>query len=191
MSEFLVSDDGVLTEAVARDLAAFYKTKYPELDQLAFEAHVMVVRAYGALKIDAPFESRGGLTKARYNVLRLLYQSEHGRLPMSDIVQGMQVSPTNITKLVDGLEVDGFARRVEDPEDKRRLQVELLPKGRVVLEETFPLVGQHVNGLWQSMTREEKKTLINLLSKLRLHILTWTGSVEAPKKDAPLSAISN
>jgi DNA-binding MarR family transcriptional regulator len=148
-----------------------------------------VVRAYAALKIDAPFESRGGLTKARYNVLRLLYQSDNGRLPMSDIVQGMQVSPTNITKLVDGLEVDGFARRVDDPEDKRRLHVELLPKGRKVLEETFPLVGQHVNGLWQSMTDEEKKTIIHLLSKLRLHILTWTGSGEASKTETHLSAV--
>ena len=41
-----------------------------------FEAHIMIMRAYAALRVDAPFERRGGMTKARYNVLRMLH-GEH------------------------------------------------------------------------------------------------------------------
>lgn len=164
-----------MSEPAATEQADWYVSQCPELDALDFEAHIMVMRAYAALKTDAPFEQRGGLTKARYNVLRLLYGAEGNRKLMTDIVVGMNVSPTNITKLVDGLERDGYVRRAGSLKDKRKVWVELLPAGSDVVEETLPDVVRHVSSLWQGLSREDKRVLVHLLAKLRLDILTHSA----------------
>ena len=174
-SHFVVGEGGLLSEPAATEQADWYVRKCPELDPLDFEAHIMVMRAYAALKTDTPFERRGGLTKARYNVLRMLHGAEGNRKLMTDIVVGMNVSPTNITKLVDGLERDGYVRRVGNLKDKRKVWVELLPAGSDVVEEILPDVVRYVSSLWQGLSREEKKVLVHLLAKLRLDILTHSA----------------
>ena len=91
---------------------------------------------------------------------------------MSEIVHGMNVSATNVTKLVEGLERDGYVRRVDNPRDKRKVWVELMPKGHEAVEDAIPSVSQHITNLWMCLSAEEKKVLIHLLSKLRFGILT-------------------
>jgi DNA-binding MarR family transcriptional regulator len=178
--QFVVGDRGLLSEPAASEQAGWYVSKCPDLDPLDFEAHIMLMRAYGALKTDAPFERRGGMTKARYNVLRMLLGSDGHRKQMTDIVVGMNVSPTNITKLVDGLERDGYVRRAGNLRDKRKVWVELLPAGADLVEDTMPDVVRHVSSLWQGLTREDKRVLVHLLAKLRLDILTRSaeGQIE-------------
>ena len=170
--QFEVREDGLLTERPVADLAAWYSKYCPGTEPLAFEAQFMLMRAYMSLKLDSPFELRGGLTRARYNVLRLLSQSPDERLLMTDIVQGMNVSPTNITKLVDVLVKDGYVVRVPDQVDKRKFWVELLPAGREIFEEMIPEVGDHVQAFWTGITDKEMRTLIHLLARLRMNILT-------------------
>jgi DNA-binding MarR family transcriptional regulator len=172
MPQFFVHDDGLLSEVEATNQADWYSKLVPGADPLSFEAHLMIMRANAALRIDAPFYSRGGLTKARYNLLRLLYQADDYRMLMTEIVQGMNVSPTNITKLVDGLEKDGYVQRVGNETDKRKVWVELTPTGHTVLLGQFPEVVRHVVGLWTGVSSEEKRILVHLLAKVRLSILT-------------------
>lgn len=185
MAQFVVGDDGLVTEAAATEQARWYVSKCPDVEPVDFEAHIMLIRAYAALKIDAPFERGAGLTKARYNVLRLLYSAEDSRMLMTELVHGLNVSPTTITKLVDGLEEDGSVRRVGNIRDKRKIWVELMPKGREVVEDTFPNVVRHIGSLWVGLSSQEKKVLIHLLSKLRYGILTDAAHehVESVAKD--------
>lgn len=176
--QFVVGEGGLLTETAACEQAGWYAARCPELDPLDFEAHIMLMRAYSALRTDTPFDRRGGLTKARYNVLLMLHGEPDKRKLMTDIVQAMSVSPTNITKLVDGLERDGYVRRAGNPHDKRKVWVELLPSGTDVVEETLPEVVRHVSSMWHGLTPEEKKVLVHLLTKLRLEILTHHADVQ-------------
>ncbi len=178
MPRFLVGEDGMLSEVEASEQAQWYVRQAPEMEPLAFEAHLMIMRAYNALKTDMPFQRRKGLTKARYNVLRLLYQRQDTRMPMGDIIQGMNVSPTNITKLVDGLEKDSLVKRAFDGADKRKIWVELTPAGSDVVHETFPDVVRHVDSLWQGLNPEERRVLIHLLAKLRFTILTNSSEAQ-------------
>lgn len=178
MSQFEVREDGLLSEKPVIELADWYSRHCPGTEPLAFEAQFMLMRAYMSLKLDSPFELRGGLTRARYNVLRMLAQTEEGRLLMTDIVQGMNVSPTNITKLVDVLVKDEYVRRVPDPADKRKFWVELLPEGRRIFEETIPDVGDHVRAFWTGISELEMRTLIHLLSRLRMNVMTSESFAE-------------
>jgi DNA-binding MarR family transcriptional regulator len=175
MEQFVVGIDGLLSEVFAAEQAAWFGGKSLSADPIDFEAHFMLMRGFEALKIEAPFE-RGGVSKARFGILRLLCQAEDHRMVMSEIVQRLNVSPTNITKLVDGLERGGYVRRVGNALDKRRIWVELLPAGKEIVDELMPSVVEHIHMLWSGLSNDEKRVLVHLVSKLRLSILTGAAS---------------
>jgi DNA-binding MarR family transcriptional regulator len=172
MNQFEVGEDGLLSETPVTELASWYAEYCPRTRELAFEAQFMLMRTYMSLKLDSPFELRGGITRARYNVLRILAQAPDDRMLMTEIVTRMNVSPTNITKLVDVLVEDDYVQRVPDPADKRKFWVELLPKGRQTFEEIIPDVGDHVAAFWNGITEQEMRTLVHLLARIRLNALT-------------------
>ncbi len=181
MPEFLIGEDGFMTEKSIHDLAHWYSERAPDPDCLTFEVHLMLMRAYATLAIGSQFEIRGGLSRARYNVLRILYQNPEHRLLMSEIVEGLRVSPTNITKLVDGLVTDGLVRRVGHSEDKRKTWAELTNKGQQVVELAIPGVAAHTGRLWGGLNHQEKHLLIHLLAKLRMHNATDDASASISK----------
>jgi DNA-binding MarR family transcriptional regulator len=76
----------------------------------------------------APFE----LTFARYEALMLLYLSRAGSLPMGKIGSRLQVHPTSVTNLIDGLEKLGYAERTPHPEDRRTTLAAITARGREV-----------------------------------------------------------
>jgi DNA-binding MarR family transcriptional regulator len=76
----------------------------------------------------APFE----LTFARYEALMLLYLSRAGALPMGKIGSRLQVHPTSVTNLIDGLEKLGYAERTPHPADRRTTLAAITPRGRDV-----------------------------------------------------------
>ena len=76
----------------------------------------------------APFD----LTFARYEALMLLYLSRAGSLPMGKIGVRLQVHPTSVTNLVDGLEKSGYAMRTPHPEDRRTTLAAITDRGRDV-----------------------------------------------------------
>lgn len=183
MEQFLVGSDGLLSELAALEQAAWFRTHTPGIDPVDFEAHFMLIRGFEAVKSEAPFEKHGIVSKSRFGILRLLYQADDNRMIMTDIVQKMNVSPTNITKLVDGLERANYVRRVDNEHDKRRVWVELLPEGRNAVETMVPTVATHIHSLWSGLNTEEKRVLIHLLAKLRLHILTSTANGNTPWRE--------
>jgi DNA-binding MarR family transcriptional regulator len=74
----------------------------------------------------APFE----LTFARYEALMLLYLSRAGSLPMGKIGARLQVHPTSVTNLIDGLEKLGYAERTPHPDDRRTTLAVITDRGR-------------------------------------------------------------
>jgi DNA-binding MarR family transcriptional regulator len=175
-ADFVVTD-GWLNDRWVADLANWYAEHCPGVEAIDFESHLAVMRAFSRLTVDSPVDTIAGLSRARYNILRMLYQSDDRRLLMSDIVQGMNVSPTNITKLVDSLVADGLVRRVGHEQDKRRTWAELTQKGEDVLMECVPLVGQHIRRLWGPLEDSEKTVLVHLLTKM-----CFNAAVNSPEE---------
>ena len=71
-----------------------------------------------------------GLTFPRYEALMLLLFSSNGSLPLGKIGDRLQVHPTSVTSIVDGLEADGFVRRVPHETDRRTTLAEITRAGR-------------------------------------------------------------
>ncbi|MDT9593671.1 MarR family transcriptional regulator [Nocardioides zeae] len=76
--------------------------------------------------------ARVGLTPARSHVLWLLVAE--GPSPQVALARALDVTPRNVTGLVDGLERDGFVTREPDPSDRRAQRVTLTPRGREVAD---------------------------------------------------------
>jgi len=176
MTEGFEIEDGWVVESTVRELAEWYNDQYPETTSQTFETHLMVLRAYMTLVAGSPIDSNAGLSRARYNILRLLYQQPDRRLLMGDFAEGMNVSPTNISKLVDALVSEGLVRRVGHEEDKRKTWAELTEDGAALVQASLPAIGQHVQSLWSALDEDEQKVLAHLLAKLRMNAFTGKGS---------------
>jgi DNA-binding MarR family transcriptional regulator len=71
-----------------------------------------------------------GLSFARYEALMLLYLSRRGSLPLGKMGVRLQVHPTSVTNLIDGLEKLGYAVRAPHPSDRRTILATITARGR-------------------------------------------------------------
>jgi DNA-binding MarR family transcriptional regulator len=88
---------------------------------------ILMTRLNGLLK---PF----GLTFPRYEALMILRVSRRGALPLGKIGALLQVHPTSVTNLIDGLERDGLVRREAHAQDRRATLAAITPRGREVAD---------------------------------------------------------
>jgi DNA-binding MarR family transcriptional regulator len=101
----------------------------------------------------------------------MLYQAEGNHMLIGDFADGLNVSPTNISKLVDSLVADGFVRRTPLEIDRRKTWAELTEEGRELIEAVLPTIAQGVEETWAGLDDEEKRVLAHLLAKMRMHAL--------------------
>ena len=175
MTDFSVGENGMMVECSIHDLAQWY-AKFPGgTNPLNYEAHVMLMRTYTSL---VALNSGSGMARARYNVLRILYQQPDRRMQMTDISIGLNISATNITKVVHGLEKDGLVRRVPHDEDRRRTWSELTPAGEAEFLRALPYVFKHTNGIWDDFSDSEKQIFVHVLAKLRMLLLARAAAEE-------------
>ena len=167
----MVLDDGLLTERSVHEAVA-RATGDNGLDPLTHEAHMILFRAYTSLTATVRRNNPSRLSLGRYNVLRLLHAAEDSRLLMSEIGDGLEISPTVVTRLVDSLAAEGLVERAEHPDDKRKTWAVLTPEGRALFEAEMPSMLRQIEKLWQGMSPEEKRLLVHLLTKLRLSLIT-------------------
>jgi len=110
----------------------------------------------------APFE----LTFARYEALMLLYLSRTGSLPLGKIGARLQVHPTSVTNLIDGLESLSYAVRTPHPDDRRTTLAAITDRGRAVASGATQAVNEIRFGT-EPLRREELQTLFDVLERVR------------------------
>jgi len=74
------------------------------------------------------------LTFARYEALMLLFFSRRGSLPLGKMGMRLQVHPTSVTNLIDGLEKVGYVTRSPHPNDRRATLATITGAGRATAE---------------------------------------------------------
>jgi len=143
--------------------------RFPDLDPDALTAHLTLLHVVGTLLAngDAYF-SRHGLSKGRFSVLVVLtFHSDHAMSP-SELAEQLGVTRATITGLLDGLERDGLVRREPSPDDRRRLVVKLTPKAERAMNDFLPAHFRRIATLMGELSRDEKRTLVRLLGKVRV-----------------------
>jgi DNA-binding MarR family transcriptional regulator len=109
-----------------------------------------------------PFE----LTFARYEALMLLYLSRTGALPLGKIGIRLQVHPTSVTNLIDGLEKLGYADRMPHPDDRRTTLAAITERGREVAASATQALNENRFGT-EPLRRRELESLTSVLETAR------------------------
>lgn len=107
-----------------------------------------------------------GLTFPRYEALMILYLSKRGSLPLGKIGERLQVHPTSVTNLIDGLERSGYVSREPHESDRRATLASLTTEGRRVGAAATELLNNSQFGL-DILERRELDDLVAVLRRLR------------------------
>lgn len=108
-----------------------------------------------------------GLTFARYEALMLLYFTRAGALPLGKIGGRLQVHPTSVTNLIDGLERAGYVVRSPHPTDRRATLATITDLGRRTAVAATEALHEIRFGT-ESLSRPELQSLTDLLREFRL-----------------------
>ena len=149
-----------------------YKDSYPWADVAALELNQRMAAAEAARRAAMVHRWNAiGLSKAtgQYTVLRNLHFAADNRMTQSEVGRRMNVTSSNVTRLIDGLEQDGLVKRTADRADRRVTYVELTPEGNAVAERIVPAVVQFAMDVAKEFTPEELQTLLGLLARLQSH----------------------
>jgi DNA-binding MarR family transcriptional regulator len=105
-----------------------------------------------------------GLSATETKALDVL--DREGPLTAGDLAARTALAPPSVTGLIDRLERKGFARRVADPDDRRRVRVERSPEGLAALAPLFADFGAQVDALYAEFTDEELQTILRFMTEI-------------------------
>ena len=108
-----------------------------------------------------------GLTFPRYEALMLLLFSRTGSLPLGKIGERLQVHPTSVTSIIDGLESDGFVKRVPHQTDRRTTLAEITDEGRETARKATEALNEFAFGM-RPLPDAELERLTEILGRVRI-----------------------
>lgn len=141
------------------------KNTYGELVDLNLKTLIALSRCtHNVHKIEYKTIKEGGLTVSQFAVLEILYHK--GDLRVSEIIDKVLSTGGNMTVVIDNLVKGNLVKRCTDPKDRRVNLISITEEGRNLISEIFPKHLENINGIFSSLSLEEKKNLISLLKKL-------------------------
>jgi len=147
------------------------RTETAEVDQ---EAYNSIIATYKVMRQSTlGLFSDEGLTESQFQALFLLAKS--GPMLMRKMSDAMLVTPANITGIVDRLEEKKMVRRTPSKGDRRVTIIEITPEGRTVGDRLGKKKSELVQKALMAFTKDEQKTLNNLLEKFRKEMSRSTG----------------
>jgi DNA-binding MarR family transcriptional regulator len=121
---------------------------------------ILIARLNATLE---PFD----LTFARYEALMLLYFSRAGSLPLGKMGARLQVHPTSVTNLIDGLERRGLVTRAPHPSDRRTTLATITNRGREIAREATSALHAIDFGLG-ALSPAELSMITDILRRIRV-----------------------
>ena len=171
------TDEQTIAEGVLRASAQRYQEELPGTDAEAIEVLLALLRTVRVHRtaVSRQLESLDldlAMTGARYTLLMTLFFSTENRLAQNEISRELNVSRTNITNLIDGLERDGLVERVPNPSDRRVSYAHLTQRGRNVCEKLMPTMADLMQDATRDFSPDEKEQLKAYLYRVQRNIVT-------------------
>jgi DNA-binding MarR family transcriptional regulator len=138
-------------------------TAPPWLDPLEMRAWRSLLSAHARLlaRLDTELEASSGMSVADYGVLVHLSEADGGHMRMSELAEALLLSPSGLTRRLDGLVAAGYVERAKCPTDRRGAYAVLTDSGRRRLEEVAP---QHLD--------QVRRNFIDRLDRSQLEALS-------------------
>ena len=137
--------------------------------EIGTDAFVALVRAHATVTrhLNAQLAADHGLTINDFEVLLRLSVAPDQRLRRVDLAAQVVLTPSGITRLLDGLERQGWVDRASCSEDRRVVYAVITDEGLAKLREArsthVPQIEEHFA---RRLPREELGSLVALLGKL-------------------------
>jgi DNA-binding MarR family transcriptional regulator len=158
------------SESYAAGSARRYAEAFEWADEAAIQAslalnttHAAQMAALGRL-CDALGLNR---TTGRHALVRILYFAPQKRLTQFEVAAEMQVTSSNVTFLVDGLEGEGLVRRAPHPSDRRTVYVKLTDEGEAFARRIVPSLARYMASMLGGFSEDEKLQFIRFLDRCR------------------------
>lgn len=166
--------------------------QFSDLDPSACEVFLHLMQtADEAFRVTDNNLARHSISQGRFMVLMLLLDKTCNcpkpRTP-AELAELANVTRATMTGLVDTLERDGLVKREPDLVDRRMMSVHLTPKGRALLDTILPTHFQRMAALMQTLDEAERRTLIQLLGKVREQAAKLFPAEQGGGSDKPSSA---
>ena len=112
-----------------------------------------------------------GLTMGDYEVLVRLSETGDHRLRMCDLATALQLSPSGLTRRLDGLVSSGLVERVASPKDRRVMFAALTLAGLAKLVEAAPdHVASERNRFFKDLTKEQVRALGDIFETVKANL---------------------
>jgi len=170
------ADGQAAAEEVLHASALRYGEELPGTDTDAIEAILAMLRTVRVHRtaVAKQLESLDldvGMTGARFTLLMTLYFSRENLLAQNEISRELNVSRTNITNLIDGLERDDLVERVPNPSDRRVSYAQLTERGRDLCVNLMPAMTVLMEDGLAGFTQEEKTQFTQFLYRIQRNIV--------------------
>lgn len=117
-----------------------------------------------------------GLTPAEFRCLRIFSLTE--KSSNKEIAERMNLSPSRLSRVLDGLVQKGYMTRRIDAEDRRNMQVSLSKKGVQVVENLNIDYTKIHEEILANIDQSQHKNLIRGMSQLLTALNQWMGQTE-------------
>ena len=106
-----------------------------------------------------PFENiaRSAVTNTQLRVLFILNRS--GKITMTELARQMDISKQQITAVIDGLVQMGFVERILNPEDRRKIEIEISQNALDFIHKIKMKMGEVLSGHYALLSPDETEVL--------------------------------
>ncbi len=129
---------------------------------------------------------RHGLSHAALNALAII--EGHGApIPTGAVGAQMHITTGTMTSVLDTLERSGYIERLTDPDDRRRVLVDVTPAAQTVLNALLPEVVQTTTAALAGFSVKELNGFLDTLGRVRHAIATIPNDLgpPAPRRTPP------
>ena len=151
-------------------MSNYLSAEAPELlDRAELGAWRGLLRVHSRMTkaLDAELIADHGISLSSYEVLLFLADAPDGRLRMSELAEGVLLSRSGLTRLVDRMERDGLLRRERCEDDARGFNALITAEGRDLFQSARRTHLDGVRELFLShLSDDELRTLARLWEKV-------------------------
>ncbi|WP_249226118.1 MarR family winged helix-turn-helix transcriptional regulator [Oceanobacillus jordanicus] len=136
-------------------------------DNLSLKAFVVLMKSSKTIqeRVKQDIQSYGMKT-SEFAILETLFHK--GRQTVRQISEAVLINTGSITYVIDKLETKGLLEREHCKEDRRVVYIQITNKGTQLMQEIFPKHQQVIENLFEGVSKEDMRVVIETLKKVGL-----------------------
>lgn len=164
---------------------AEFEHEYPGSSFLAVAASSELERVgFLIAKMIGELTKRYQLSHAGLNALAVV-EGNAAPIASGELAERMHVSSGTTTSLIDNLERRGLVVRLTDPDDRRRVLIDITPAAQELLDELLPEVSRLMTHLFGQLSDSKLIALRATLDDIRASMDAFDGEITPSTRNRP------